>query len=255
MSTSSRRDDPFTSDLKSAPHFDDCVRLAVAAGSPTLSPGKDRNAYDEAKEIFEQTGKLDAALERISVPIVPGGYQRRELFRPVLQLAVLSFLIVLFLVFAGTTWIPDIAKYYDEVNQPKPALIGWLLWFQTTASKFSVLIEIVFLVMLLMLVLRSRFDIPSWLPGVRSYRQACDRFQEARYRKIIDPQKPWPVIERVARSQVVSIASMWRQSLPLVLGMVVGGSLVLVYSLALFVPIVQLIMDLSLPNVMNGRPG
>ncbi len=233
--------------------FDKCVEWVVAAGSPTLSIDRDRGAYEEARKIFAETGKLDAALERLATPVLPGGYHRRELFRPVFRLTILLFLFVAFVVLACRTWVPDVASYYDEVNQTQSPWIGWLLWFQETASPYTVLIGFVFLMVLFSLVRGAPWKIPLGLPGRKRYQQACDRYHQARWMQMIHPQDAWEVTGMLARTRAVMIATTWRHGVPLFFGVVLGGALVFGYALSLFLPLVQLIQDLSLPNVMSGR--
>lgn len=202
-------------------------------------------AYQQAVEALDETGRMDVALERISVPLIPDGYERSDLVRSSLFLLTLCFVAVLLMTFACQALLPTYQSFYDDAKLPYSTGLLNLLWVRDVVMPVVGWIGLAIMAIGVSVLYFNRFDLPWFTPGRVAYRAALSKISQARAEAKRGSSDRWRVIERHYRAEAISIATRLKALLPLFFGVVLGGALVAAYAYTLFLPIVQMLYDLS----------
>lgn len=188
---------------------------------------------------------MDVALERLSVPLIPDGYERSDLIRSSIFLLTLIFAAVFLMSFACQVLVPTYQQFYDDAELPYSTGLTNLLWVRNVLMPIAGWIEVGLLALGIPILCSRRFELPWFTPGRSSYQTALSKISQARAEAQRGSSDRWKVVEQHYRGAAVSIAARLRTILPLFFGVILGGALVSAYAYTLFLPIVQMLHDLS----------
>ncbi len=234
-----------TADLQTA------IENAVEAGIPM--DDLDEDVVTESLQILSESGQVTAALDRIAVPLPGGSFHRGILTPAFFSLSAICFLTVALLTFNVSLVQPSFKNFYGQTNTPLSSSLQWSEWVNSTFVPFLSLALFLLLIILAANTVLDPWSVPRWLIGRRRYLQHRSNLQRARARQTAPNGHLWRAVHQTHQFGMVRIANRWRKHVPFVMTIVIGTIFVVIYALLTFLPLVQLIVDLSGTQVMDWR--
>jgi hypothetical protein len=232
--------------------LENLARKLAAMGIPTTTD-VDGPDWDEATTVLNQTGRVEVALERLSAPMLPGGYQNSDLVRSLIYLLALLFVAATLMVFATEFLLPTYLLFYDETDLVHSPGLETMTWVRNRVLPLMSLLQLAVLAIVIWLACLNRFKMPWFVPRRQAYRRATKQVNRARVSDLQEPNRIWQGVESHGRCEAVSIAMGLRRGLPIALGVVLGGAIVAAYAYVLFLPIVQMLHDLNDVGLVHSR--